>query len=94
MILDNKGHLVWFRPVAKGVDTLNLQAQTYNGKPVLTWWQGFVAPGTGEMTGTWYVAPPTRLERTSSVGVSARIDISSDSIGSCWPRSARIASAS
>jgi hypothetical protein len=56
MILDNKGRLIWFRPVAKGVDTLNLQVQTYNGKPVLTWWQGFVSPSTGEMTGTWYVA--------------------------------------
>ncbi|MFL5893822.1 MAG: arylsulfotransferase family protein [Thermoleophilaceae bacterium] len=55
LILDNKGHLVWSRPVAAGVDTLNLEAQRYQGKPVLTWWQGVVSGKTGEMTGTWYV---------------------------------------
>jgi hypothetical protein len=55
MIVDNKGHIVWFRPVKTGVDTLNLQAQRFEGKPVLTWWEGTVGP-TGEMVGTWYMA--------------------------------------
>jgi hypothetical protein len=56
MIVDGKGHLVWSRPVASGVDSLNLEAKRWQGKPVLTWWQGLVSPNTGEMKGTWYVA--------------------------------------
>jgi hypothetical protein len=55
MILDNRGRLVWFRPVEAGTDSLNLQAHEYKGEPVLTWWAGHVGP-TGEMTGTWFVA--------------------------------------
>src|SRR5918994_1261457 len=48
----------------------------------------------GTSTGTWYVAPPTRRERTSSTGVSALIETSSASTGSLPVRSLRIASAS
>ncbi len=42
MILDNQGRLVWFHPVAKGVAAANLQVQSYQGAPVLTWWRGAV----------------------------------------------------
>ncbi len=42
LILDNQLQPVWFRPVPKSVVANNLQAQTYNGKPVLTYWQGVV----------------------------------------------------
>src|SRR3954465_4962260 len=48
----------------------------------------------GTSTGTWWVAPPTRRERTSSTGVSALIDASSCSIGSLPERSPMIDSAS
>ncbi len=34
------GTLVWQRALAKGVSGNNLQAQTWRGSPVLTWWQG------------------------------------------------------
>jgi outer membrane protein assembly factor BamB len=40
MIFDNGGNLVWFRPLAGGLDATDLRTQTYRGKPVLTWWQG------------------------------------------------------
>ncbi len=56
MILDSQGHYVWLKPaVSTAPDTLNLQVQHYQGKPVLTWYAGTVS-NTGEMTGTWYVA--------------------------------------
>jgi predicted lipoprotein with Yx(FWY)xxD motif len=40
LILDNAGDPVWFHPVPSGEDVLDFQTQTYQGKPVLTWWQG------------------------------------------------------
>ncbi|HEX4720768.1 MAG TPA: arylsulfotransferase family protein [Thermoleophilaceae bacterium] len=55
MILDSKGHYVWLKPASKSApDTLNLQVQRYQGKPVLTYWDGTVQ-NTGEMAGTWHV---------------------------------------
>jgi Arylsulfotransferase (ASST) len=40
MIADQAGDLVWFKPLPAGLSATNLQVQSYNGKPVLTWWQG------------------------------------------------------
>jgi Arylsulfotransferase (ASST) len=51
MIVDNAGNLVWFDPLPTGTESTNLQVQTYEGKPVLTWWQGYIPPqgfGQGE----------------------------------------------
>jgi hypothetical protein len=39
MILDPRGKLVWFYAVHHG-QPMNLQVQRYQGKPVLTWWDG------------------------------------------------------
>src|SRR5262245_10077037 len=39
MILDNAGEPVWFLPLATEV-AQNFRAQTYRGKPVLTWYEG------------------------------------------------------
>src|SRR6185312_3367223 len=47
MILDQQGRLVWFHPVPKGVAATNLQVQTYQGQPVLTWWHGTVPAELG-----------------------------------------------
>jgi hypothetical protein len=46
MILDRQGRLVWFHPVPKGIAAANLQVQSYQGQPVLTWWRG-VVPSIG-----------------------------------------------
>src|SRR4051812_32941724 len=55
MILDSKGHYVWLKAATKAApDTLNLQVRRYQGKPVLTYWDG-VVQNTGEMAGTWHV---------------------------------------
>ena len=49
LILDHNLQPVWFLNVGPNVLASNLKAQTYNGKPVLTWWQGTVT-GTGQTT--------------------------------------------
>ena len=48
MILDPSGGLVWFQPVPTGDMAADLRVQTYHGKPVLTWWQGYSGAGIGE----------------------------------------------
>jgi EmrB/QacA subfamily drug resistance transporter len=52
LILDNQLRPVWFEPVPTDVTAANLDAQTYHGKPVLSWWQGNITPtgliNTGE----------------------------------------------
>jgi len=42
MITDQAGRLIWFRPVPAGDTATNFSTQTYDGHPVLTWWQGRV----------------------------------------------------
>jgi hypothetical protein len=49
MIFDSRGNLVWFDQLKGGLEATNLRVQTYEGKPVLTWWQGRIPPqGFGE----------------------------------------------
>ena len=40
MILDEAGRLVWFLPLPGDEQAFDFRAQTYRGRPVLTWWQG------------------------------------------------------
>lgn len=55
MVLDEHGTLVWFAP-RTGLHEVpsDLQIQTYQGKSVLTWWQGTQTSGHGQ--GRGYVA--------------------------------------
>jgi Arylsulfotransferase (ASST) len=47
MILDDRGEVVWFRPLdTKGV--ADFRAQRYGGRPVLTWWRGRSERGVGD----------------------------------------------
>lgn len=46
-ILDSSGRLIWFNPVPPGDTAANLQVQQYQGRPVLTWWQGYTNAGVG-----------------------------------------------
>jgi hypothetical protein len=53
MILDRLGGIVWYSPntgfpASKGMGRVDLQVQSYQGKPVLTWWEGQILKGTGE----------------------------------------------
>jgi Arylsulfotransferase (ASST) len=52
MIFDEAGELVWFDQLPKSIPaSADLQVQQLDGKPVLTWWQGYIPPqgfGQGE----------------------------------------------
>ena len=49
MIFDETGNLIWYDPLPNNVEASNLQVQQLDGKPVLTWWQGYIPPqGFGE----------------------------------------------
>jgi arylsulfotransferase ASST len=53
MILDRHGGIVWYAPntafpASKGMARVNLKVQSYQGKPVLTWWEGKINRGTGQ----------------------------------------------
>ncbi len=52
LILDRNLQPVWFRPVPEKVLAVNLEQQTFEGRPALSWWQGRVtntgATETGE----------------------------------------------
>jgi arylsulfotransferase ASST len=47
MIIDDTGEPVWFAQNDQG-NVTDFREQTYQGKPVLTWWQGRSVLGTGE----------------------------------------------
>ncbi len=48
MILDRAGGLVWYSPNRQSTQWLDLKVQNYQGKPVLTWWEGQVTLGRGQ----------------------------------------------
>ncbi|HEX9066208.1 MAG TPA: MFS transporter [Streptosporangiaceae bacterium] len=54
LMLDNHLQPVWFRPVPTNVVASNLEEQTYQGQPVLSWWQGVVT-NTGQTSSGKYI---------------------------------------
>ena len=48
LILDKSLEPVWFKPVPTNVVAANLDTYTYDGRPVLAWWQGDVS-ATGQI---------------------------------------------
>ncbi|MGH2891241.1 MAG: arylsulfotransferase family protein, partial [Solirubrobacteraceae bacterium] len=51
MILDGQGRMIWFHPLPGKNQAFGVQEQRYEGRPVLTWWQGIVTTrgfGVGE----------------------------------------------
>jgi hypothetical protein len=52
-IIDRRGHVVWFHAIPQGLTASDFRTQTYNGRRVLTWWQG---TGLGGLSsGTDYI---------------------------------------
>jgi hypothetical protein len=47
VVVDNAGSSMWIHPVS-GKRAFNLRVGTYRGAPVLTWWEGAIANGTGQ----------------------------------------------
>ena len=68
-IIDNLGRPVWFNPVAAtgGVSALDFRVQTYQGQPVLTWFQGAAYNAKGAVAGTDYI-----LDRTYNLIATVR----------------------
>ena len=64
MIMDNRGEVVWFKPLnTRGVT--DFRVQHYQGKPVLTWWRGHVSNvGVGD---GWYVIYDTSYRPVAEV---------------------------
>ncbi len=63
MILNADGELVWFHPLPKGLTADDFGVQTYEGKPVLVWWEGkFQKQGFGY--GEWVIADQSYKEIT------------------------------
>jgi hypothetical protein len=54
MILDGNGHVVWFKPAGNREEATDFRVQTYQGRPVLTWWQGRLVGGEGRGDGVIY----------------------------------------
>jgi Arylsulfotransferase (ASST) len=49
LIFDNSGQLVWMDPLPFGTEAANFKVDQLEGRPVLTWWQGYIPPqGFGE----------------------------------------------
>ena len=58
MIIDSSGELVWFDPLPGNDQAFDFRAQSYLGRPVLTWWQGrmqlYRGGGVGRIVDTHY----------------------------------------
>jgi Arylsulfotransferase (ASST) len=50
-IIDRNGRLVWFHSMPGDDQSFDFRVQRYNGKPVLTWWQGGQSRGVGHGQG-------------------------------------------
>lgn len=62
-ILDDNGQVVWFRPL-DAKDVSDFRVQTYQGKPVLTWWRGRAPGGVG---GGYYVIYDSTYHKIAQV---------------------------
>jgi hypothetical protein len=51
MILDESGTLLWFKPLARGARAADFRVQSYDGRPVLTWWQDPLVTGAVSKSG-------------------------------------------
>jgi hypothetical protein len=47
MIVDSHGHVVWYKPLPRSELAADVRVQTYQGQPVITWWQGSWNAGIG-----------------------------------------------
>jgi hypothetical protein len=56
MIVDPAGELVWFHPLEGNTQAFDFRAQRFEGKRVLTWWEGPLADFHGRGVGRIYDA--------------------------------------
>jgi hypothetical protein len=72
MIVDDFGNLIWFNAIGNRELATDFRVQTYEGRPVLTWWQGRLIGGEGRGEGVIYDTAyrPVRRVRAGN-GLSA-----------------------
>jgi Arylsulfotransferase (ASST) len=63
MIIDERGGLVWFRPVV-GRSVMNFRVQRYRGQDVLTWYEGHVSKQGSGYGGDYMIADQSYRELT------------------------------
>lgn len=87
MLADNAGEPVWFLPRrhgalnpastigVTGASSTNMEVMTYEGRPVLTWWEGnIILPGYGE--GEYFLADSTyKVIKTVQAGGGLQADL-------------------
>ncbi len=74
LIVDGAGEPVWFEPHDGTEVRMDLRAQTYRGRPVLTWWHGAVVAGHGQGAGTIVDSTYTTVAEVHAVG-DERMDL-------------------
>ena len=87
MITEQNGNLVWFHPLPAGEAATNFQVQRYEGKPVLTWWQGRIleagfGQGEDEVYNTSY--QPVAAIRAGNGYQADLHEIRLDADGTAW----------
>ena len=85
VIADNQGRIVWFHEVPKGLEATDFRAQTYRGKPVLTWWQGIISKaGIGRGTYVVYDASYHQIATVKAAhGLDGDLHGASTSVSGC-----------
>ena len=73
-IVDSKGRTLYFKPVPSTTSSFDFRAQKYQGKPVLTWWQGVVGFGKGYGFGLIYDQAYKRVARVAA-GNGYKVDL-------------------
>ena len=58
LVVDDRGEPVWFLPLGS-TTAMDVRVQTYQGRPVLTWYEGTVLGAEG---GSWVIFDPTYHE--------------------------------
>lgn len=87
MITEQNGSLVWFHPLPADEAATNFQVQHYEGKPVLTWWQGRIlqvgfGEGKDEIYSTSY--EPVATIRAGNGYQADLHEIRLDADGTAW----------
>ncbi len=70
LIVNNRLQPVWFYPVGTNVASTDLQQETYEGQPVLVWWQGVVTD-TGATTSGEVVVVDQHYRRIATLRAKA-----------------------
>jgi len=68
LILDDHLQPVWFKPLPTSVVAMDLQQETYKGRPVLTWWQGVISNTGSTLSGKVVVVDQHYKKVTAVVG--------------------------